>query len=131
MLLHAPGVGDRVAPLADRLLRDVFDAGLILGLSVRTIEQACKLACGDPMICTSLMESRLLAGDGKLFEQFTRRFHREVHKRYRVLAAEFTRERREERIRYGETVFLLEPNVKRSRGTLRDLQLVRWLGFAR
>ena len=38
---------------------------------------------------------------------------------------------REERLRYGETVFLLEPNVKRSRGTLRDLQLIRWIGFVR
>jgi len=131
MLLHEPAVGDRVSPLADRLLRDVFDAGLILGHSVRTVEQACKLALGDPMICTSLMESRLLVGDEKLFEQFQRCFLREVRKRYRALAAEFTRERSEERIRYGETVFLLEPNIKRSRGTLRDLQLVRWLGFAR
>lgn len=39
--------------------------------------------------------------------------------------------RREERVKYGETVYLLEPNVKRSRGGLRDLQLMRWIGFAR
>jgi hypothetical protein len=36
-----------------------------------------------------------------------------------------------ERSKYGETVFLLEPNVKRSRGGLRDLQLIRWIGFIR
>ena len=34
-------------------------------------------------------------------------------------------------MRYGETVFLLEPNVKRSRGALRDIQLIRWIGFVR
>ena len=39
--------------------------------------------------------------------------------------------RREERSKYGETIFLLEPNVKRSRGGLRDLQLIRWIGFIR
>ncbi len=39
--------------------------------------------------------------------------------------------RRTERLQYGETVYLLEPNIKRSSGCLRDLQLLRWLGFAR
>ena len=61
MILHHPAAADRVAPLAERLLRDVFDAGLCLGHSVRTPQQACRLACGEPMICTSLVESRLLA----------------------------------------------------------------------
>ena len=56
-----------MAPLAERLLRDVFDAGLSLGHSVRTPEQACRLACGEPMICTSLVESRLLGGSASLF----------------------------------------------------------------
>ena len=40
------------------------------------------------------------------------------------------KERSQERLRYGETVFLLEPNVKRSRGGLRDVQLLRWAGMA-
>jgi [protein-PII] uridylyltransferase len=39
--------------------------------------------------------------------------------------------RLEERAQFGETVYLLEPNVKRSPGALRDLQLLRWVGFAR
>src|SRR5205085_4643761 len=39
--------------------------------------------------------------------------------------------RLEERSQYDETVYLLEPNIKRSPGTLRDLQLLRWVGFAR
>jgi [protein-PII] uridylyltransferase len=39
--------------------------------------------------------------------------------------------RKDERTKSGETNFLLEPNVKRSRGGLRDLQLIRWIGFAR
>jgi [protein-PII] uridylyltransferase len=39
------------------------------------------------------------------------------------------KERLEERQKYGETEFLLHPNVKRSRGCLRDVQIVRWIGF--
>ena len=131
MILHAPATATRVAPLAERLLRDVFDAGLILGHSVRTPEQACRLACGDPMICTSLVESRLLRGSAPLFGRFAHRFRRLARRRARRLMAGIAEDRLKERLRYGETVFLLEPNVKRSRGTLRDIQLIRWIGFVR
>jgi len=131
MILHAPSVANRVAPLAERLLRDVFDAGLVLGHSVCTPEQACSLAADDPAVCTSLIESRLLLGNAELFDRFTERFARQVRQRARALSAAIEQARLEERLRYGETVYLLEPNVKRSSGGLRDLQLLRWIGFAR
>ena len=131
MVLHSPGVGSRVAPLAERLLRDVFDAGLIVGHSVRTPEQACRMACNEPMICTSLVESRLLRGSETLFTDYKTRLLRQTHRRARWLMAGIEKDREQERLRYGETVFLLEPNVKRSRGALRDIQLIRWLGLVR
>ncbi len=131
MILHRRGQSARVAPLAERVLRDVFDVGLILGHSVRTPGQACRLARRDSAICTSLMESRLLAGSDSLFQSFLRRFRHSVGWRAGHLMATITRSRRDERSRYGETVFLLEPNIKRSRGGLRDLQLLRWIGFVR
>ena len=131
MILHTPGAAERVAPLAERLLRDVFDAGLCLGHSVRTIDQACRLAAGEPMICTSLVESRLLRGNASLFSHYMRRFRGQVRRRARWLVAGIVEDRLKERLRYGETVFLLEPNIKRSQGTLRDVQLIRWIGFVR
>ncbi len=131
MLLHEPSAGDRVAPLAERLLRDVFDAGLCLGHSVRTPEQACRLACSEPMICTSLAESRFLGGNEALFNHYLRRLRRDVRRRGRRLMAGVVDDRMAERRRYGETVFLLEPNVKRSGGALRDVQLIRWIGWIR
>ena len=131
MILHAPKAAGRVARLAERLLRDVFDAGLCLGHSVRTPEQACRLACAEPIICTSLVESRLLGGSETLFAPYQRQFRREVRRRARRLMAGIRKDRSDERYRYGETVFLLEPNVKRSWGTLRDIQLIRWIGFVR
>ena len=131
MILHSPGVGDRVAPLAERLLRDVFDAGLILGHSVRTPDQACRLACSEPMICTSLVESRLLRGSATLFSRYKNQLRRQVRRRAGWLMAGIQKDRSQERLRYGETVFLLEPNIKRSRGALRDIQLIRWFGLVR
>jgi [protein-PII] uridylyltransferase len=131
MILHEPAAAVRVAPLAERLLRDVFDAGLTLGHSVRTVKQACTLACREPMICTSLVESRRVEGSTALFAQYLRQFRRQVRRRGRWLIGGILDDRLKEQARYGETVFLLEPNIKRSRGALRDIQLIRWVGFVR
>jgi [protein-PII] uridylyltransferase len=120
-----------VAALAERLVRDVFDAGLVLGQSVCTPAQAVSLALQDAMVCTSLGESRLLAGSPSLFQAFRTRLAAQVKRRRQVLLAAIDKARTEERLRYGETIFLLEPNLKRSRGALRDVQLLRWLGFVR
>lgn len=131
MLLHAPSqeAERRTARLAERLLRDVFDVGLQLGQSVRTTSQACQAARGDATICTSLIESRRLAGSIEVFEHFQRRYRKEMMRRGDGLLRLVEEARGEERSQYGETVYLLEPNVKRSSGGLRDIQLVRWTGF--
>ena len=131
MILHRRGAETRLAPLAERLLRDVFDVGLVLGHSVGTVADACSLACHDTRICASLVDSRLVTGDPELFDTFMRRFRQKVYWRSGRLLAGIRRFRAEEHLRYGETVFMLEPNVKRSEGGLRDLQLLRWIGFAR
>ncbi len=122
---------DAAKPLAERLFRDIFDAGLVLGHSLRTLDEACSLACDDAQICTSLIESRLLAGDQALFDTYRQKFDRRLRRNASRMLVATERERGQERIRYGETVFMLEPNVKRSRGGLRDVQLLRWAGRIR
>ena len=131
MLLHDPRAAQRVVPLARRLVTDLCDVGLNLGFSVRTPKHACSLMRSDATVFTSLVESRLLAGSNKLFAKFEARFRREMRRRTRSLIQAIRKARRDERHQYGETVYLLEPNIKRSRGGLRDLQLLRWVGFAR
>ncbi|MGD0898381.1 MAG: [protein-PII] uridylyltransferase [Thermoguttaceae bacterium] len=131
MILCRPGLQARVAPLAERLLRNVFDVGLVLGHSVRTPGEACRLGSRDPMICSSLADSRLLSGSSTLFENFMHRFQQRLRWGAGRLMRAIRASRNEEGVRYGETVFLLEPNIKRSPGTLRDLQLLRWIGLVR
>jgi [protein-PII] uridylyltransferase len=129
MLLHndwAP-----VEPLAKRLMHDLYDAGLAVGQSVRSTREAAKLALQDATIYTSLVEGRFLAGNQSLFDGFRRKFQSRSHRHWRRISRCVVQAREQERSQYGETVYLLEPNVKRSPGALRDIQLLRWLGFAR
>jgi [protein-PII] uridylyltransferase len=131
MLLHDPADEAAVAPLAQQLLRDVFDTGLSLGQSVRTVDQAVRLAKEDATVATSLMESRLLWGSERLMQAYSERFLRNTRARAAALIPIIEHSRRDERKQFGETIYLLEPNVKRSRGGLRDLQLLRWIGYVR
>jgi [protein-PII] uridylyltransferase len=130
MLLYHPGAGGQVHHLARRLVQDVSDVGVDLGFSLRTPQEACQLAARDPIIFTALVESRWLAGSVPLMDRFLARFRR-LGRRHRSLVRSITASRQAERRKFGETVYLLEPNVKRSQGTLRDIHLLRWIGYAK
>ena len=131
MLLHHPRAEARVAPLAKRIMLDIYDTGLLLGHAARTPAEACRLAWADATIFTSLAESRFLAGNADIYNRFAEKFQRQAHRRWKRLFAAIAAARNDERKQFGETVYLLEPNVKRSQGGLRDIQWLRWIGFAR
>lgn len=131
MLLTSPASAGLAAKIANPLLLDMTDVGLDVGFSIRTTTEACALAWGDPVIFSSLSESRFFVGNESLFNRFFEGFRRGAMRRHSRLLSAVTIARREERRKWGESNFLLRPNVKRSRGGLRDIQLIRWLGFAR
>jgi [protein-PII] uridylyltransferase len=120
-----------VEPLAKRLLQDLCDVGFDVGQSVRTANQACQLAAKDMKIFTSLVEARLIVGNENVFQRFERKFQQLTNRHGARFVQLIRLARREEREQFGETVYLLQPNVKRSRGGLRELHLLRWAGFAR
>src|SRR6185437_8970752 len=73
----------------------------------------------------------LPGGQRQPVRRFLSPLSKQAQRRSASLIAAVEKARGEERLQYGETVYLLEPNVKRSRGGLRDIQLIRWIGFAR
>ncbi len=131
MLLYAGKIDNSIADFARRLTQDIFDVGIQLGQSVRTVAQAVQMARTEAQIGTSLIESRLLLGSSHEYDRYMDQFRALVERSKGRMGRDFIAERRIERQQYGETVYLLEPNVKRSRGGLRDIHLLRWLWFLR
>jgi [protein-PII] uridylyltransferase len=129
MLLHNNLPEKSLQGLASRASQMIGDTGFQLGFSVRTPFQCRQLAWSDAQVLTSLVEMRLVYGSESLFNSFENSFKNGAKLRWRSLAGMIEKERFEERQKYGETEFLLHPNVKRSRGCLRDVQIVRWIGF--
>lgn len=129
MLLYQGSLTDDIVEFSRRISQDVTDAGMQLGYSLRTPRDACSMSLKDAYIFSSLTEARFLVGNEDLFEYFQGRFRRIGTRKTSSLIKAIIAARETERIEFGETVYLLRPNVKRSRGGLRDIHLIRWLGF--
>jgi [protein-PII] uridylyltransferase len=129
MILYEGKRDAHIAGLASRLTQDICDVYQNLGQSLRTASEAVQMARNDAQIGTSLLESRQLLGNATVYARFAEAMKALCEKRSATLAKDFIAERRKERLEYGETEYLLEPNVKRSRGGLRDIHLLRWLWY--
>jgi [protein-PII] uridylyltransferase len=128
MLLTSSRLSGDLIKKAGRFFRDLNDAGLSVGHSIRTPEEACSLAVQEASIATSLIDADKIAGPDAVWHKFQDRFQSTIQRRRKTLIAAIEKERADERIKFGESVYLLEPNVKRSPGGLRDLQLLGWIG---
>jgi [protein-PII] uridylyltransferase len=132
MFLYQAGSWKAVESLIRAVLHPLWDCGFQVGHSVRTIAESIELAETDATVKTSMMEARFLAGSAELFQEFHRKYIRKVvSKNSDVYLDQKLEERRREYQKFGETVYLLEPNVKKSKGGLRDLHLLQWAGMAR
>lgn len=132
MFLFRPEAEKPVLQLVRSVLHPLWDSGFQVGHSVRTVADCVELALTDATVKTSMMEARFLAGSPELFQEFHARFMKKVvTKATDAYLDRKLEERRREYDKFGETVYLLEPNVKKSRGGLRDLHLLQWAGLAR
>ena len=131
MFLYQGSLSEELTNFARRFTQDVTDTGLQLGYSVRSPREACSMSLKDPAIFSSLTESRYLCGNVELYSNYLNRLQRLAQRRSSNLIKGIVAARRKEQSQFGETVYLLRPNIKKSRGGLRDLHLMRWLGFVR
>ena len=133
LFLRADRADDEVRVVVERALALLWDSGLTVGHSFRTVAECVAMARDDLHSRTALAEARLLAGSPRLFQRLVQRLDGLVFASARTTAAflESLRRDLEERYaRYGRAVGLLEPHVKESAGGLRDLHVVLWIGHA-
>jgi len=113
-----------------KLLYLLWDAGLDVGYSVRTIKECVSLARQDIKIRTSLLESRLIAGDTGVYDSFLNVMQSEVfYRKASVFIAEKVAERIATRRNFGNSIYLREPNIKEGEGGLRDFHTALWIAF--
>ena len=120
-----------VSPAGDEaiatFLASLWDAGLEIGHSVRSVAQCCEQARADLTVATTLMETRLLQGSTALFAAMVEETRAsEIWPAKQFFSAKLE-EQRARHLRYEDTAYQLEPNVKGSPGGLRDIQMIAWI----
>jgi [protein-PII] uridylyltransferase len=127
----ATKLGKTQRAFIDRILYPLWDLGFKVGHASRSSRECIAEAQDDPHTRTTLFDSRLLAGDEKLFKNFQEAFRREVIIKRRDHFLEDRRADLTARYRtYSNTVFLQEPNLKESPGALRDFHNLLWISDA-
>jgi [protein-PII] uridylyltransferase len=113
----------------ESMLYVLWDLGLKIGHSSRSIDETIRMAKSDLTIRTALLECRFIWGDRDTFEESRKRFLEQVMRdTARTFVAEKLAEREARHKLMGDSRYVVEPNVKEGKGGLRDLHTLFWIG---
>src|SRR2546422_1717986 len=133
MVLHHHGVA-KISPhlqeMANQVLYLLWDSGFKVGHSTRSIKEAITEANRDMRTKTAMLESRFLAGDSELAQEFRKQFRSKCVDGHEQ---EYVAMRMQDQVsrhkKYGDSVYLQEPNLKSGCGGLRDYQNLLWMTY--
>ena len=127
ILLARDASSDEISQI-EHFVRFLWDSGLQVGHSTRTLKECVRLARADITVVTNLMEARHLAGPAELLS----RLNNQIGPTRMWSPQKFFEAKRQEQVnrhlRYGDTAYNLEPHIKEGPGGLRDIQTIQWVG---
>ena len=133
MLLHdqeKKGISPHLEEMVQQVLYLLWDSGFKVGHSTRSIKEAVAQANQDMRTKTAMLESRFLAGDADLAREFRRQFRSKCvdgsEREYVELRIQDQVARHK---KFGDSVYLQEPNLKSGCGGLRDYQNLLWMTY--
>jgi [protein-PII] uridylyltransferase len=112
-------------------VRVLWDAGLRLSHSVRTVAECAEIHEGNIELSISLLDRRLLASSSSLHAKLESKLPGFLERQNRTLTRHLCQLARERHEKFQNTFYHLEPSVKETPGGLRDLHLIHWLGQLR
>lgn len=113
--------------LISTFLTFLWDIGLEVGASVRTLKDCVNEGKNDVTVMTNMIESRLITGNEDLYEKY----QQAISPKKMWSSKEFFKAKLEEQknrhLRFNDTAYNLEPNIKEGPGGLRDIQIIGWV----
>jgi [protein-PII] uridylyltransferase len=129
MLLYPRRLSHDTKNLTEKILYLLWDTGLDVGFSVRSLKECIRLAREDLKTRTAILDSRPLAGDDGIFKKLEGKVRKKIfdNRGTRRFVREKLEESSERHKRYGGSVYILEPNVRDGEGGLRDYHTAIWM----
>ena len=113
----------------ESILYTLWDLGMKVGHSIRSLDDVVRMAKSDLTIRTALLEARYVWGDTALYDEAVARFQAEVVTgTARAFITDKLAERDARHKRMGDSRYVVEPNLKEGKGGLRDLHTLFWIG---
>ncbi len=125
-----------VPPEAEQLIREMlyplWDLGLEVGHATRSIKDCLRLATDDIDVMTALLDARFLCGMSTLYAQLRERLNQFLSGgRTRKIVTALVQRNQDRHDRFGDSSYLLEPNLKDGQGGLRDYHTLLWIARVR
>lgn len=127
LVLHTPEALTEHRARLEPFFTFLWDIGLEVGSSVRTVAECARIAAEDLTVITNLLESRLLTGDATLHAALLAETAPAKQWSVPVFFSAKLEEQRRRHAKYDDTGYKLEPNVKESPGGLRDIHTIAWV----
>ncbi|MEB8434144.1 [protein-PII] uridylyltransferase [Cocleimonas sp. KMM 6892] len=126
ILLATEPSAEEEAKLSD-FVTQLWDLGLEIGHSVRTLDECVTEATDDLTVITNLIESRFLCGNEDVYHQLKNLISVDKIWNSQDFFKAKIKEQEDRYLRYGDTAYRVEPNLKDGPGGLRDLQMIGWI----
>ena len=128
LFLFEKKVPEETEALIREIIYPLWDMGLDVGYATRSIRESVHLALEEIEVLTSLLDARFICGMSPLYSSLMEKLGQKITTRRsnKIIAALIENNRRRHRY-YGDSAYLLEPNLKEGQGGLRDYHTMLWI----
>ncbi len=132
LLLFKKRVPEEAKELVQEIFYPLWDIGLEVGYGTRSLRECTRLAFEDFEVLTSMIDARFLCGISSLYSDLMEGIQDKVlRRRGRALLKWLVETSQKRHAQFGDSAYLLEPNVKEGLGGLRDYHAIRWIAWCK
>jgi len=126
LILHPPGKIKHLENHLQAILHPLWDWGLTVGHTVQTPKESLRAAHKDSDLFFSFLDARWIAGDKGTYLHWQKEFERTISRKETEMILEIRKRGEARHARLGDSVFVLEPDIKEGKGGLRDYHSAFW-----
>jgi len=128
LFLFEKSVPEDAEALVREIIYPLWDIGLDVGYATRSIKESVNLALEEIEVLTSLLDARFICGMSPLYSALMEKLgHRITRRRSNKIIAALIENNRQRHLYFGDSAYLLEPNLKDGKGGLRDYHTMLWI----